>query len=99
MCCSKWIYTKNFLCTYLLIIFSRLLNGSYKDVVAKGLEGITDPQRFQNRWIFENFNVSSENFRTLAVSKDIGLEFHRKIFELAPSLYRCYEASGLLRAN
>ena len=43
------------------------------------------PLFVQNRWIFGNSNVSSENFRTFGVGKDKGFEFYRKIFELGPT--------------
>ena len=43
------------------------------------------PKFFRHRWIFGNCNVSYENFRNFAFGKNKGCEFHRKIFELAPT--------------
>ena len=41
-----------------------------------------DPQFFQRRWIFGNFNISSENVQTFAAGKDKGFEFYQKVFNL-----------------
>ena len=48
-----------------------------------GGQGGHSPSNFRNRRIFGSCSVSSENFWTLAVGKDKGFEFYRKIFELA----------------
>ena len=43
------------------------------------------PSQFpQNRRIFGNFHVLSENIGTFAVGKYEGFEFYRKLFELSP---------------
>ena len=52
--------------------------------MAGGVEGAIPLQFSRNHPIFGNLNVSSENSRTFAVSKDKDFEFfYRKIFELA----------------
>ena len=42
------------------------------------------PQFFLNRRIFENFDISSDNFLTFDVGKCKGFEFYRKMIELGP---------------
>ena len=50
------------------------------------------PHEFvRNRQSFGNFDASSEIFRTFAVDEK-DFELCRKIFELAPLLYRCHDA-------
>ena len=47
--------------------------------------------------IFRNCKVSSETFWNLAVGKDKGFEFYRKVFELGPPLlYRYHKASEMV---
>ena len=57
-----------------------------------GQEGSWPLQFSRSHRIFGNLNVSSENCRTLAGGKNKGFELYRKIFELAPLLYRCQDA-------
>ena len=47
--------------------------------MAGGQEGPWCLQLFRKTQMFGHFNVSSENFRTFVVGKDIGFEFYGKI--------------------
>ena len=57
-----------------------------------GTKGAVAPIFITIVGFFESFNASSENFRTLAVGKDEGFEFYRKIIELALLLSGCHDA-------
>ena len=56
-----------------------------------GAEGAMAFQLFQNRRIFGNFNVSSENFGLFLLVKIKVSNFIRKSLNLAPLRYRRHE--------
>ena len=62
-------------------------------------QGAMAPPIFSKLSDFRKIYCFIGNFRTFAVSKNKCFEFYHKIFELAPLLYRCHNASGLVRED